>query len=83
MARVSKLRHHVAICRRGKILKSFLIRMGESSLLTETIICLRVVKNNAFLEKVRKRKREKDGKKAPAIAIAFFLHSNKKSCFFF
>ena len=31
MARVSKLRRHVAICRRGNILKSFLMKIGETS----------------------------------------------------
>ena len=31
MARVSNLGRHVAICRRGNILKTFLMKTGESS----------------------------------------------------
>ena len=60
--RVSKLRRHVAICRRGNILKTFLMKMGESSLMTKTLISRRIIKKQCSLGKVQK-KPEKNGKK--------------------
>ena len=53
MARVSKLRRHVAICRRGNILKTFVMKMGESSFITKALICRRILKNNSLLKKLR------------------------------
>ena len=55
---VSKLRGHIAICRRGNILTTFLMKMGESSLLTKTLLCRRIIKNNALLEKFRRSPRK-------------------------
>ena len=53
--RVSKLRRHVAICRRGNILKTFLMKMGESSsLVTKTLISRRIIKKQCSLGKVQK-----------------------------
>ena len=57
-ARVSKLRRHIAICRRGNILTTFLMKMGESSLTTKTLLCRRIIKNNALLEKFRRSPRK-------------------------
>ena len=44
MARVSKLSRHVTICHRGNILKSFLMKMEEFSLMTKTLFCCRIIK---------------------------------------
>ena len=60
--RVSKLRRHIAICRRGNILKTFLMKTAESSLMTKTLICRRIIKNDALLEKFRRSPR-KTGRK--------------------
>ena len=49
MARVSKLRCHVVTCRRGNILKTFLMKRGESSLMTKTLICRKIIKKNNAL----------------------------------
>ena len=44
MARVSKLWRHVAICDRGNILNTFLMKMEEFSLMTKTLFCHRIIK---------------------------------------
>ena len=58
MARVSKLRRHIAICRRGNILTTFLMKTAESSLMKKTLICRRIIKNDALLEKFRRNPRK-------------------------
>ena len=60
--RVSTLLRHVAICRRGNILKTFLMKMGESSYMTKALICRRIIKKQCSLGKVQKEP-EKKGKK--------------------
>ena len=51
MARVSKLpRHHCDLPQRKlNILKTFLMKMRESSLMTKTLICRRIIKKQCFL----------------------------------
>ena len=58
-ARISKLRRHVAICRRGNILKTFFMKMGESSLITKTLICRRIIKKTMLSWKSSEGAREK------------------------
>ena len=60
--RVSKLLRHVAICRRGNILKTFLMKMGESSYMTKALICRRIIKKQCSPGKVQEDP-EKNGKK--------------------
>ena len=71
--RVSKLRRHVAICRRGNILKTFLMKMGESSsLVTKTLISRRIIKNNALLEKFRRpgaREKREEGDRRSGLSV--------------
>ena len=50
--RVSKLLRHVAICRGGNILKTFLMKMGESSYMTKALICRRIIKKQCSPGKV-------------------------------
>ena len=57
--RVSKLLRHVAICRRGNILKTFLMKMGESSYMTKALICRRIIKKTMLSWKSSEGAREK------------------------
>ena len=47
-----------AYCRRGDISTTFLMKMGESFLMTKTLLCRRIIKNNALLEKFRRSPRK-------------------------
>ena len=69
--RVSKLLRHVAICRRGNILKTFLMKMGESSYMTKALICRRIIKKQCSPGKVQKEP-EKKGKKEIDGVVCFF-----------
>ena len=72
MARVLKLRRYVAICRgRGKTLKTFLMKMGESSYMTKALICRRIIKKQCSPGKVQKEP-EKKGKKEIDGVVCFF-----------
>ena len=71
MARVSKLQRHVAICRRGNILKAFLMKMGESSIMTKTLICRGIMKKQWSLGKVQKEPEENGKKEIDRVVWAF------------